>query len=422
MQHLLIVGGRRAGRVRRADAEPASRRIDDLERAMPFRQAGGVRLVLTQPAYVLQALLDDLEPGERIVATADAGALAACTPDFDARPGPWQAFVVTPVGPGESADAGVAALPEAGDAVRRWTAEPLVLGVPPAMRAGGAWHARLAAAFEQDDPRARLAACRAAARDAPESALAWIALGSAARENGDAAEARGAFDRALALAPDWAAAQYEDGKFWLAADDMARASERFRRATDLMPRFVTALVNLGATLGELDDPEEALAALERARALEPDNPAVLSNVGVVLRELGRLSESDAVLARVVSLAPDFVFGHYNLGHTRFLAEDYAGAVAAYEEGRRRDPGRSPRQAARLALARFASGDADAAERELWAAADAAPAAEREDLLLEAAEIAHALLAAHPSLAPHHAFLDRIAGRIAALATRADDAD
>ncbi len=64
------------------------------------------------------------------------------------------------------------------------------------------------------------------------------------------------------------------------------------------------------------------------------------------------------------------------------------------------------------MVRFASGDAAGAERDLWRAANAAPADEREDLLLEAYEVAHALLTRHPALAPQRPFLDRIGAEIA----------
>ena len=61
---------------------------------------------------------------------------------------------------------------------------------------------------------------------------------------------------------------------------------------------------------------------------------------------------------------------------------------------------------------FANGDAEGAERDLWRMANTARPDEREDLLLEAYEIAQALLTEHPALAPHRLFLDRIGAEIA----------
>src|SRR5581483_1136838 len=144
--------------------------------------------------------------------------------------------------------------------------------------------------------------------------------------------------------------------------------------------FAAAFSNLGAALGELEAPDAALDAFRRALASVPHGFQILANIGVVTRELGRLDESAAALRQVVAEAPEFVFGHYNLGHTLFLARDYAGAVAAYAEGRRRDPLKNRRQGCRLALARLAAGEGAEAEREFWRCADDAPAEEREDLL------------------------------------------
>jgi hypothetical protein len=67
----------------------------------------------------------------------------------------------------------------------------------------------------------------------------------------------------------------------------------------------------------------------------------------------------------------------------------------------------------MALARLACGDSAGAERDLWASANAAPPEEREDLLLEAYEVAHAWLAQHPerASAASRAFVDRVGAEI-----------
>jgi tetratricopeptide (TPR) repeat protein len=207
---------------------------------------------------------------------------------------------------------------------------------------------------------------------------------------------------------------YESGKLWLALDDMVRARDAFAKAGDLMPAFSAAFSNLGATLGELDEPVRALAAFEQALAHDPRSFTILNNVGVVNRELGRLDASEEAFRKVVQIAPAFVFGHYNLGHTLFLAGKYRDALAAYEEGQRRDPDKSRRQGCRLAVVRLANGDVAGAERDLYHCADAAPPDEREDLLLEAYEIAQALIAHDPARAAdagQRRFLDRLGSHI-----------
>jgi tetratricopeptide (TPR) repeat protein len=413
--HVLIVGGSRADRVRAADARAGSAaassplildaatlpfaradsialpratprviRIDDLERAFPNNQTSGTRLVLTQSMYLLQKWIDRLQPTDVIVVSADRASLERHAPEAFHRRGPWRFFDTSTAESGEDSDQGASA--------------------SPAFSAANV----LARAFERSSLEDRVTLCRGASDAEPDSEIAALALASALREAQDLDGARTMIERAIAIAPEWEAAHFEAGKFWLGYDDMARARDSFQRAADLMPSFSTAWSNLGATLGELDDPEGAARAFAQALEFDPDSFTILNNIGVVNRELGRLDVSESALTRVTTLAPEFIFGHYNLGHTRLLRGDYPGAVAAYEEGQRRDPEKNRRQACRLALARFATGDVARAERELWSAADGAQGEEREDLLLEAYEIALALMEAWPELRAHQEFVDRLA--------------
>jgi protein O-GlcNAc transferase len=270
----------------------------------------------------------------------------------------------------------------------------------------------LARAFAASAPAERLSLCREAVSLDPECEVANLALASACREARDGGAARQALDRAAALAPAWEAVAFESGKLSLVYDDIAQARDAFRRAAGLMPTFSAAFSNLGATLGELGEAPAALTAFRQALAHDPLSFTILNNLGASCRELGQLEESEAALRQAIAIDPGFVFGHYNLGHTLFLAGRYGEASAAYQEGQRRDPQQNRRQGCRLAVVRFANGDAAGAERDLWRAVHQAPADEREDLLLEAYEAAQALLARHPALEPHRPFLDRIGAEIA----------
>lgn len=347
-------------------AEPRLLRIDDFETAFAFERTSSLRLIVTQSTYVLQKWIDILGDADRIVATADREQLAINAPEAFKRRGPWRFFEIVEI------------------SSRSDNGESEQLETPPA--------------------RQLLDASVA-------SAVKLLALASACRERDDSRGAEQALTEALELMPDWEAVHYEAGKFWLACDDMERARDAFQRAAQLMPTFSAAFSNLGATLGELDQPEAAVAAFSQALLHDPESSTILNNIGVVNREIGRLDESERALVRVTEIAPAFVFGHYNLGHTRFLRGDYVGALKAYEEGQRRDPEKNRRQGCRLALVRFAVGDFDRAERDLWTFADQASPAEREDLLFEAYEIAQALLRAHPALASRQQFVDRIAAEL-----------
>jgi len=375
--------------------------LDDIERAFPDAQANGVRLVLTQSTYLLQAWIDRLDEGDRIVATADRAALERCAPEALRRRGPWRRFEVVDLDDSQRHE-------DTKETQEKDSSVPAL-----SFASSTPWNEQLASAYMLGEVQERVERCREAVAFAPESAIAHLALASACREANDAAGARGALDRAIALAPAFEAAHYESAKLWLAWDDLPRARDGFQRAADLMPSFAGAWINLGATLGELDDPVAALAAFEHALAFDSENHPLLNNIGVVSRELGALERSETALRRVVELVPGFVFGHYNLGHTLFLAGKYDAALRAYEDGHRLDPQKNPRQACRMAMARLACGDTARAEQDLRRAANAAPVGEREDLLLEAFEIAHAWQQQHPERAGEesHAFLNRLGSEI-----------
>lgn len=391
-RRLLIVGGSRRARVWTRDVvvanlrvaalvhvdaaelpfvEPAVLRVgrrkalvvDDLERAFPDHQHTGTRLVLTEPTYLIGQLLHAASPGGALVMTADAGALAAAAPDALNGRGPWKRLKVLTL-PGRSAT------------------RPRASNVAP--------QNALVTAFNSRDPRFRLARCRQATRVDPASALAWLCLASAARENQEMALAHEAFTRALALTPDWDALHYEAGKFWLAVEDLERARRSFHRAAALSPRFAAASINLAAVLGELGRSREALNVLEQSRRYAPDSAPLLGNLGVTLRERGRLAESAAVLRRACRVAPGFVFAHYNLAHTLLLSGRYSSAIQEYEAGLRLDAARNRRQQCRLAIARMARRADPAAERTFWMLVEGTAAAERMDLLRDAAGLIVAL--------------------------------
>jgi tetratricopeptide (TPR) repeat protein len=385
--------------------------VDDIERAFPDAQTAGVRLVLTQPTYLLQTWIDRLDEGDRIIATADRAALERCAPEALQRRGPWFCCEIVDLDDdrAQALQSARGERVEPRDFLAGSSFDELRMSGP---EPSGSTETILSIAFASSNPAERLRLCREAADQAPESAVAALALASACRESRDGGAARAALDRAAVLAPEWEAIAYESGKLWLVYDDLAKARDAFQRAADLMPAFAAALGNLGATLGELGEPAAALAAFRQALAHDPRSFTILNNIGASCRELGRLDESETAFRQVIEIDPSFVFGHYNLGHTLFLAGRYRDALAAYEEGRRRDPQQNRRQGCRLAVVRFANGDGPGAEREFWRCLDGAPADEREDLLLEAYEIAHALLAQHPALEPHRPVLERIGAEIA----------
>ena len=151
---------------------------------------------------------------------------------------------------------------------------------------------------------------------------------------------------------------YEDGKFWLAAEDMERAREPFQRAGDLMPTFSAAFGNLGATLGELDRPEAALEAFTQALDVRSRQhhhsqqhrrrlPRARTARGVGSRRSGASStrRPSSSSATTTSDTPCFSRGQ-SRRPSRPTRKDN-GAI----------PQKNRRQGCRLAVVRFANGDA-----------------------------------------------------------------
>lgn len=358
-------------------SQPAVLWVPDLDEAFVNRQTAGTRLVTTQAAYVMQAWLDAI--GDRdvvIAAVGDRDALAEYAPEIVDEQGLMERQR--------------AHWPQEFDEVAPRDRETTTPYDPAEGRAA------LMRAFRVHAAPERLRLCLDALAQA-RTAPALVATASVCMEVNDLEAAARDLDEALRLAPQWAAAHFEQGKLRLRLDDMEGASAAFRAAAERMPRFGAAWSNLGATAGELDRPGEALEAFERALACHPNDPQALNNLAIVQRETGRLSESEAALRRVITLTPTLAFGHYNLGHTLFLQGRYQAALAAYIEGRKRDPERNPVQTSRLAMCKLATGDPVGAVAELEQAIRAQPATTRLPLLEESQSIVWALLSQHPVL-------------------------
>ena len=342
-------------------ATPAAILIDDLHLAFPAGQTSGTRLVLTQSTYQLQRWLDRYGASQTaVVAHASKAILARAAPEAFAGRGPWSRITIEEI-PGDDE----AAIPPIAD-----SALQSVFSRPPAER---------------------LDILRRASTDAGHANPAvHLAVASTLMELDDLQPAQEALEQAIEIAPDWEAVWFEYGKLWLRADDLERAAERFAEAGRLMPTFSAALSNLGAALAETERPEEATAALEQALRSDPRGHPILNNLAVIHREQGRLDEAIAAGRRVIALAPAFVFGYYNLAHALFLSGRFAEARDTYEAGHLRDPQKNPVQAARLAVARAATGEGTRAAAEMRDVFSRVPADVRDRIAEETAATLDAL--------------------------------
>jgi tetratricopeptide (TPR) repeat protein len=323
--------------------------------------------VLTQSTYQLQRWLDrfDSFPSVTIVAHASKSGLTRAAAEAFATRGPWNRIAIEEL---------------AGDDEE-----------------GPADAPGLAAVFAQS-PGERLDTLRkATGRDAGNAAL-HLGVASTLMELDDLQAAQDALDSALAVAPDWEAVWFEYGKLWLRADDLERAAERFAEAARLMPSFAAAQSNLGAALAETGRPADAIVALEQALRADPHGHPILNNLAVICREQGRLDEAIEAGRRVIALAPAFVFGYYNLAHALFLSGRFTEARDVYADGQARDAQKNPVQAARLAVARAATGDGTRAASELRAVLERVPEDVRDRIVEEVSATLEAL-ATLPQVTP-----------------------
>lgn len=209
------------------------------------------------------------------------------------------------------------------------------------------------------------------ARLRPEDAHAQLALGLTLLELGRFSEAEPLLRRAAELAPDRTHALNALGWVLNRQERFAEAVEPLREATRRNGKYGNAHQNLGWAwmhLGRMDDAEGAYAqavrhlprngwaALEyswvlqargkadaalrhalRAAELLPDEPRSHVAAASLLEDLGRLEEAKEHLDAALRVDAKLPAVWAQLGATRFMLGDAAGAAAAFAEAQRLSP-------------------------------------------------------------------------------------
>jgi len=203
----------------------------------------------------------------------------------------------------------------------------------------------------------------------PDYAPAWITLASSyinqvnqgrrPRDEGYRLAIE-AIDRGLELAPDYPLAH--SARAWVAMSferDYTAAAAHFRRATALAPNSSVVLGNravLAVMLGRLD---EARQLTERGIELDPVNSVLYANRADQLIRLGRPVEAEQAAEKALALSPGMSFAQGTLALAQLLQERPADALASAQG----DANDAARHFVR-ALAYYAAGEWDAADREL----------------------------------------------------------
>lgn len=89
-------------------------------------------------------------------------------------------------------------------------------------------------------------------------------------------------------------------------------------------------------LRDLGDYVRALKDIDKAIELNPRNEYCYVTKASILCKLGRKSEAPKLCDQLIQQSPS-ASGFLRCGWIHVLADDYRGAIAAYDEGIRRDP-------------------------------------------------------------------------------------
>lgn len=138
-----------------------------------------------------------------------------------------------------------------------------------------------------------------------------------------------AYRAALAAAPERTSARFGLAEAWRAAREPERALPLLQALVRDFPRAWQAHNDLGNVLRDLGRFAEAEAAYRAALACA-ETPVALAHLGAVLRDMGRLAEAERVLARALALDPGHADARYTLAITRFSAGRWAEGWADYE--------------------------------------------------------------------------------------------
>jgi tetratricopeptide (TPR) repeat protein len=146
-----------------------------------------------------------------------------------------------------------------------------------------------------------------AANDASRADL-WVQAGNAWLAAGEAPRALHALDAALAtpnLTPELRGEAHLDrARAQVALGHADRARQDLDRALQLVPADGFAWYLSAALARREGDPARAATDIARARELAPDNPDILLLAGTIAGQSGNMAEAERLYRRVVALAAD----------------------------------------------------------------------------------------------------------------------
>lgn len=185
--------------------------------------------------------------------------------------------------------------------------------------------------LRESDRQAALRVMGRLAEAHPDVPPAQLGLSRIAEQAGDLAQARAAAERALALQPDSEEIRVQLARVLQNQGDSARALALLSESVQLKPDSRALRLGYARLLVEDKQTEQARAQLEILARREPNNTDLLFTLSVLALQGDDLDTAEKFLSRLASRGERRVEARYYLGQIAENREDYARAIAWYEQ-------------------------------------------------------------------------------------------
>jgi Flp pilus assembly protein TadD len=220
----------------------------------------------------------------------------------------------------------------------------------------------LLARGEADEARRVLEAAIAAT---PNDARAHLDLGLALEMLEDLPGAERAYRAAIDVDADFAEALNNLGLLLRDTERLDEAIEQLRHAVRVRTDYASGWLTLGLALEARGDVEEAIAAFGRAARFAPRDPMSRANLGLLHLRAGNRTQAAVELRRAIPLAHGNLAALQAVGSGLRMAGEAEPAARVMEEAvELAGDDATPALLSELALAQFAAGEREAAERTL----------------------------------------------------------
>lgn len=120
------------------------------------------------------------------------------------------------------------------------------------------------------------------------------------------------------------------GKKLANSKEYEAAADAFQQAVNADPEFARGYVELGSTFLTLKKYDQAEAAFKKAASIEDDSCASCG-LGTLYHHMGRSKEAEVALKHAIKLDPKDSCAYDQLGRLYYDQEDYANAIAIFNE-------------------------------------------------------------------------------------------